>query len=652
MGIVMHAYDTIGERDVAIKFLPPTDDENLVRRFRREARDLAAIVHPNVVDFYSLGESEGRDFIEMEFVDGGDLASFTKESALLGSVLEVYAKTCDGLAHIHSLGMVHRDIKPANILITRDGEPKISDLGLVRRTEERTQLTQDGTVLGTSSYLAPEQLLSHAVGPEADLYALGVCLFEAVTGDRLFHAPSPLAMIRAHVDQKPRKPSEVRSGLPPELDQLILKLLEKKPANRPSAKSTATQLRKLSANLTPEQNRLCATSAEAVMERAQQFLKEGRVEESLELLDEAESKLEAEGAHLTVNLLRARVHLIRRPSKALEMAEELVETCRKEERGELGTALLVRGRAALEVEKWELALDSLKEARGLIPSSNLDLQIELMNALADLHQRGSVAHPDLSAKEAASYSEIASGLLRRQDLTSASPPAPSEASTVREVLPTLFDPGARRLLMRLALVGAVLAVLAWGWYRSQPTTATLEVTSDPPGAALLLDEKRFETPFRSQQLPPGAYRVKLHKQGYKPHLQMANLKAGESLQIAAKLKPASGGINFDSKPPGAKVFLGGQEKGVTPLNLGGLPLEEFEVKLVKDGYKPFQGKVLVHAGETRNLSYSLEKKPPPPPRYSRRRYSGGRRSYQGRPPADVDVSIPLTPIRIRMNTPW
>lgn len=232
MAVVYHAYDTASKRHVAIKFLPPTDDEEARRRFRREASDLAAVFHPNIVDFYALSEWEGQEFIEMEYVDGGSLSGYVKTHNSLRKILECFIGFLEGLQHIHNRGIVHRDLKPANVLVTKDGTPKISDLGLARRVEQRSQLTQQGTILGTSSYLAPEQLLSSEVGPPADLYAVGVCLFEAVTGDHPFKADNQMAMLRAHLEAEPRKPSALRPGLPKRLEGLILKLLAKEPKSR------------------------------------------------------------------------------------------------------------------------------------------------------------------------------------------------------------------------------------------------------------------------------------------------------------------------------------------------------------------------------------------------------------------------------------
>ncbi len=240
MAVVYHAFDTTAKRAVAIKFLPPTDDENALKRFRREASDLAAVFHPNIVDFYSLGEFEGREYIEMEFVGGGSLADFLRANKPLPEILTMFLGVCDGLEHIHNRGLVHRDIKPANVLISPEGVPKLADLGLAKRLEGRSQITQNGAIVGTCSYLAPEQLMSVEVGPRADLYALGVALFEAVTGRHPFTADNQMAMMRAHLQEKPVPASSLRPGLPRGLDSLLARLLEKNPDLRPA---TAAKVR-------------------------------------------------------------------------------------------------------------------------------------------------------------------------------------------------------------------------------------------------------------------------------------------------------------------------------------------------------------------------------------------------------------------------
>lgn len=232
MGVVYLATDSeFGE--VAIKLLPPhgSQSEDAVR-FQREARDLAGLSHPNVVRLLEAGEGQERDYIVMEYVGGGSLKDLAGK-ATLRETLEIFEQVCHGLAYIHERGLVHRDLKPDNVLLTPGRQPKITDFGIARRVEQRTKLTQAGSILGTCDYLPPEQIISSQVGPAADLYSLGVCLFEAVTGRLPFVEDMEFRVLQAHVKTPPPVPSTLRAGLPPALDDLIGQLLQKRPEQRP-----------------------------------------------------------------------------------------------------------------------------------------------------------------------------------------------------------------------------------------------------------------------------------------------------------------------------------------------------------------------------------------------------------------------------------
>jgi tetratricopeptide (TPR) repeat protein/predicted Ser/Thr protein kinase len=248
MGVVYRAYEPPADRDVAIKFLPPSNNnKDQARRFQREARELAGLSHPNIVAFYTFGLYRGRDFLVMELVDGDNLATLLHDRDELMPMAEVcslFAQISDGLGHIHAQGVVHRDLKPANILISLDGTPKISDFGLARSMEDRSQLTSTGAIVGTISYLSPEQIVSSAVGPSADLYSLGTCLYEAVIGHPPFSADTEFGMLNKHLKETPVSPATLRPEVPPELDSLILRMLKKSPTDRPqSAEEVARQLR-------------------------------------------------------------------------------------------------------------------------------------------------------------------------------------------------------------------------------------------------------------------------------------------------------------------------------------------------------------------------------------------------------------------------
>ena len=654
MAVVYHAYDLVGERDVALKFLPPTEDEQLKKRFQREAVDLAAVYHPNIVDFYAVGESQGLEFIEMEYVDGGSLAAFARDCDSLRTLLSVFVQICDGLQHLHECGVVHRDIKPANILMTKGGSPKISDMGLARREEGRSQLTQDGALLGTASYLAPEQLMSHAVGPSADLYALGVCLFEAVTCRHPFTAEGPMAMLRAHLDEKPPSPSELLPGLPARLDKLILGLLQKNPASRPAnAAEVGSELRLCLEELTPAQELLVASSPEGLLNRAGLLLDDGQAGEANRLLELAESKVGQDSTMaLRLELARAKAAAVLGEATAVEQARAAVQACRNGQIKLLGQALLILGQAATAREFWDEALAALQEARELIPSSQRQLQVGLMDSLANLHEKGSMGgHPSLSRDESKRYREIAQGLARRSESVSQSsrPPSTASASTSAplpppisplsqgiptnvlpspsvESVPKAKEQTSKRPLILLALGLASLMLAAgfgYRWWTGRP--GHLEVTAEPKEAVVMIDSVRYPSPLKSE-FKAGTHKIKVFAQGFKSHEESITLEPGQTMKLRANLEPASGGLNLGSTPKGAKLFLNGQARGVTPVNLEGLPPKKFKVKLVKEGYKPYEGSVEVQAGKTKNLAFAMEKKPPPPPppaaRYQAPSYSG------------------------------
>lgn len=246
MGVVYKAFDMAYGRDVAVKVLPDQiQEDELLFRFRREGVDLAGMSHPNVVGCYDYGNFEGHDYIVMEYVDGGNLRHYVKNSGSLANIVSAYCSICEGLDHIHSRGIVHRDVKPGNILFTTGGVPKIADFGISRRMDSETQITQVGTILGTSSFVAPEMIVStSSVTPSADLYALGVCLFESLTGKLPLTGDTEYAVLNAHLNEAPPKPSQLCPEIPPSLDEIVLKLLAKKPEDRPtSAKETAAMLR-------------------------------------------------------------------------------------------------------------------------------------------------------------------------------------------------------------------------------------------------------------------------------------------------------------------------------------------------------------------------------------------------------------------------
>lgn len=247
MGSVVWAYDQKLKQEVAVKILTADpNDDSLAARFRQEAKELSSFTHPNIVTLLDYGSFEGEDFIVLEYLPGGNLLDWIVTKPSIAEVIDRFAQIAQGLDYIHHRGIVHRDLKPENILLTSDGQPRISDFGVARRMEKETRFTAAGTILGTSTYMAPEQIMSSEVGPPADIYSLGVCLFEALTGQPPFVANQHFALLQAHLTETAPSVRSKREDVPEELDRLVTRMLKKTPEERPaSAQEVLTALREI-----------------------------------------------------------------------------------------------------------------------------------------------------------------------------------------------------------------------------------------------------------------------------------------------------------------------------------------------------------------------------------------------------------------------
>lgn len=247
MGIVYHALDRETDTEVAIKVITDSSvaSRSVSERLRREARELSHLSHPNLVGYLGQGSRNGRQYIVLEYVPGGDLRRLLRDRPPLRTVLRLFHTAALGLEYLHGQGLVHRDLKPENILIAPKATAKLTDLGLVKALESNTRLTTDGAIVGTYSYLAPEQILSGELTSASDLYALGCCLYEACTGQPLFVGNTDFEMLEQHLRSQPVPPRQHQSDLPQELEDLILALVGKKPEQRPAAAEVAERLKAL-----------------------------------------------------------------------------------------------------------------------------------------------------------------------------------------------------------------------------------------------------------------------------------------------------------------------------------------------------------------------------------------------------------------------
>ncbi len=237
MANVYRGYDTRLEREVAIKVFK-RDDEELLHRFIREAQLMENMHHPHLMTIYDTGESKVDGvlfyYIVMPFMPGGTLRMRLRRSPLsLAEACRYLREIADALDYIHRRGIIHRDIKASNILLDANGNSYLADFGIARTTSDVTQLTTTGNVLGTVDYVAPELFEPHQRADAlSDLYSLGVLLFEMVTGRLPFAAENQIALVAMHINKLPPLPSSFMATLPPSVDQVVLKALEKQPSIR------------------------------------------------------------------------------------------------------------------------------------------------------------------------------------------------------------------------------------------------------------------------------------------------------------------------------------------------------------------------------------------------------------------------------------
>ena len=239
MAVVYKAFDLRLDRDVAIKFIrveefSPSSLEQVLKRFEKEGKALARFSHNNIVQIYDFGEYQGVPYLVMEYLPGGTLKRHTGKPIAWQDAASMIIRIARALDYSHKRGVIHRDIKPSNIMFNDESEPKLADFGIARILEgdTGTTITAKGAGVGTPEYMAPEQGLGKAIDGRADVYALGVVLYELITGIKPYTADTPVAVIVKQINDPLPRPSNFVPDLPEEIEKILFKTLAKDPQNR------------------------------------------------------------------------------------------------------------------------------------------------------------------------------------------------------------------------------------------------------------------------------------------------------------------------------------------------------------------------------------------------------------------------------------
>src|SRR5277367_4101749 len=221
-------------RQVALKILQRrfAEDQQFVERFRREASSAASLSHPNIVSVFDRGEWDGTYWIAMEYLPGVSLKTMVREQGPIEPVVTIdyVIQMLRAARFAHRRGVIHRDLKPHNVIVDEDGRVRVTDFGIARAGA--SDMTQTGSIMGTAQYLSPEQAQGHAVSAASDLYAIGIVLYELLTGSLPFDGETAVTIALKQVSEQPMPPSAINPTVPPELDAVVLCALAKDPAER------------------------------------------------------------------------------------------------------------------------------------------------------------------------------------------------------------------------------------------------------------------------------------------------------------------------------------------------------------------------------------------------------------------------------------
>jgi Protein kinase domain/PEGA domain len=596
--VVYRAEDPTIGRTVALKTtrvdVEGLESEDLLRRFRQEARAAGVLNHPNIVTIYDAGEQDGLFYIAMEFVDGRTLQSLLLEHNILPpeQLVDIGRQICAGLDLASSHGVVHRDIKPANIMITPDGLVKIMDFGIAK---SGAGMTTAGQVLGTPSYMSPEQVKGQPLDGRSDLFSLGVILYEAATGVKPFSGEGITAIIYKIVHEEPLPVRRVAGGVHPGLSRVITRAL---------AKSTAERYQRGSELARDLLNyKMLGAEESTVMS-----MPAGGPPAMSGIATGAASALASPGASAALDETAPQVSgapvtaAPRKSGSALLVAllvGVLTLLVAVAGLGWVGYTRIKRQRQrAAEAIAAQQAAPSPPATINPLPAPATTTTPETTPATTP---ETSAATPDQTVATTSLTTTPAEPVAAKPDttkpeksaLTASTQPTPTRKASSKPVVKPSSGETAKSLPPPKPVVS---------------TTGDLHVISSPDGVRVLVDgqsDSGCTAPCTVGKLSPGSHQVTMIKAGYGAATRTVEIAAGKTAELSAALEPTPATLSVASMPPGAAILVDGKETGkVTPAQF---PVDAgvHSVLLRKPSFEPAETTLNMHSGESYSFAPSL-----------------------------------------------
>ena len=610
MGVVYKAQDPNIGRLVALKTMRldvhGMEAEEMLLRFKNEARAAGVLNHSNIVTIYDAGEHDGMFYIAMEFIQGVTLQKVMNDQGILPveQVLDLSRQICAGLDYAHSHKIVHRDVKPANIMIEPDGRIKIMDFGIAKA--EGAQLTTAGQVVGTPNYMSPEQVKGRPLDGRSDLWSFGVILYEMVTGEKPFTGQNVTTIIYKIVNENPIPPKDLDASVHPGLSAVIQRALSKSPEQRYQHGADLVNHLVNHRSIGTETASLLADAGSAHVTKAAATAAPAAAAPTAARTAPSPPKPAAATLATTV---RTAAPAAQKPAMTPKPAPA------RRPAPHDASATLIAG--SHESSKAQAMLATAKQAVSRL-SPNHWLMIAagaLVLALVGIgfgvyrssKQLPASALPQSTQAEAPPVNETPAATPR------AEPPGSAQSEPQATAAAEPGKPKPRpKTLAKSAAPAVPMPGASIKPPEGAPINGTLRLISNPAGAKVEIDgwsQPDWITPFSSPNLSVGKHKVVMGKPGFVPDTRMVDVTAGQQAVVAVSLKAAvlPARIEVQSDPPGANIFIDNKDTGKqTPATIE-VTKGEHSVELRKLGYISTSIAARVGEGDTAHLSQPLRK---------------------------------------------